>query len=281
MRKVFVTGATGNIGKHLVNYLSEMNISFTAGSRTIKKTNYPTCQINYDDPETLNKAFKGHQVLFLLIADSDKSKNWAKNAVASAKVSGIKHIIRSSGINANSESKHFVFKELGIIENIVKSSGLDYTIIQPNSFLQMFATHQNESIKHGKVFLPHENAKISYVDVRDVALAVAQIIEDVEAHKLKTYVITGGEAVTDQHLLNEIGKVIKKIIEYISVSDAETIATFQKYQMPEHDIKQLISLYQADRAGETKLISQDFEKLTEKKPRTVNDFAKDYQQHWK
>lgn len=280
MDKVFVTGATGNIGTPLVKYLQDFNIPFTAGSSSIQKQEFLTSQIDFENKQSLKSAFQGHKILFLLTPDSEKSKSWVSNAVEVSKEVGMEHIVRSSGIGAGANSDYFVFKELGEIENIVKNSGLDYTIIQPNSFFQNFATFQKQTVKNGSVFLPHENAKVSYVDVRDVALATARVLEDVDKHKSKTYVITGGRAISDQELLNEIGNVLGQQITYIPISDANTIDTFRKYHLPEYNIKQLISLYQADRDGKTAFISSDFEKLTQRKQRTAKDFATDYQQYW-
>lgn len=281
MDKIFVTGATGNIGKHLVNYLQEFGLPFTAGSTSIEKQEFPTTKIDFKDKQSLKTAFQGHQVLFLLTPDSENSKMWVSNAVEAAMEVGIKHIVRSSGICADADSDYFVFSELGEIEDIVKKSGLDFTIIQPNSFFQNFATFQNQTVKNGSVFLPHENAKVSYVDVRDVALATATVLKNVDEHKSETYVITGGKGITDQELLNDIGIVLDNQIIYIPVSDQDTIETFRKYNMPEHNIKQLISLYQADRNGKTKHVSADFENLTKQKQRTAKDFATDYQNYWK
>jgi len=281
MDKIFVTGATGNIGIHLVNYLRDFEIPFTAGSSSIKKQDFPTAQIDFENKESLKSGFQGHQILFLLTPDSQNSKSWVSNAIEVAKEVGIKHIVRSSGIGADADSDHFVFSELGDMEDMVKSSGLDYTIIQPNSFFQNFATFQNQTVKNGFVFLPHENTKVSYVDVRDVALATATVLKGVDKHKSKTYVLTGGKAITDQELLNEIGKVLDRQINYIPISDQDTIETFRKYHMPEYNIKQLISLYQADRNGKTEQVSQDFENLTKRSQRTAKEFSTDYQDYWK
>lgn len=281
MDNIFVTGATGNIGTPLVNYLQKFEVPFTAGSSSIEKQEFPTAKIDFEDKQSLKTAFQGHHVLFLLTPDSEKSKMWVSNAIEIAKEVGINHIVRSSGIGADTNSDYFVFSELGEIENIVKSSGLDYTIIQPNSFFQNFATFQNQTVKNGSVFLPHGNASISYVDVRDVALATATVLKNVDEHKSKTYVVTGGKAITDQELLNQIGKTLDMQIDYIPVSDQDTIETFRKYHMPEHNIKLLISLYQADRNGKTEQVSPDFVRLTKRNQRTAEDFATDYQNHWK
>ena len=280
MKKAFITGATGNIGSCLVQYLQELQVPFTAGSRQISSEEFPTAPIDFDNVNQLTQAFIGHETLFLLTPDSEHSHKWVANALQAAKTAQVKHIVRSSGIGADPDSPYFVFSELGRIEEQVKSCGISYTIIQPNSFFQNFATFQNASVKNGMVFLPHEQAKISYADVRDVALAIAHVLKDPSAHKGQSYVITGPEAITDQALLNEIGQVLGKKVQYVAVSDEDTVTTFRKYHMPEHNIKQLISLYQADRAGETANVSQDYEALTGQKPRKASDFARDYRTYW-
>ena len=280
MKKAFITGATGNIGGPLVKYLNEWQIPFTSGSRSEESDNPSSVKIDLDDVESLKSAFDGHYTLFLLTPDSEHSRQWVANALEAAKAVNMKHVIRSSGIGADASSPYFVFSELGKMEDLVKSSGLDYTIVQPNSFFQNFATFQNQTIKNGTVFLPHEDASVSYVDVRDVALAIAHIIKNPSAHLSESYVITGPAAITDQELLDEIGNVLNKSIKYVSVTDEDMTATFRKYHMPEHNIRQLISLYQADRAGETSIVSNDFEHITGSKKREAKDFARDYQRYW-
>lgn len=280
MTKAFITGATGNIGTHLTKHLQSLGVNFTAGSRNIETSHYPTVKINYEDKHDLRQAFDGHDVLFLLTPDTEHSITWVKTAVDAAIDAGIKHIVRSSGIGADDQSDYLVFRELGIIESYIKASGLAYTMIQPNSFMQNFATFQNLAVRNGRVFLPHDRTRVSYVDVRDVALAAAHVIRDVNKHQAKTYVITGGEAISDQELLNEIGRVLGKNIQYISISEEEAIAAFRKYHLPEYNIEQLVSLYRADRDGHTSFISDDFQLITNNKPRTAREFALDYQQHW-
>ncbi|MBV6639892.1 MAG: NmrA family NAD(P)-binding protein [Cyclobacteriaceae bacterium] len=280
MKKAFITGPTGNIGSHLVQYLTDHNVDFTAGSRSIESQHYPTTTIDFENTNSLIKAFEGHELLFLLAPDSEQSHQWIENALVAAKKVGIKYVVRSSGIGANPNSKYFVFNELGKIEEQVKDSGINYTIVQPNSFFQNFATFQNQTVKNGSVFLPHEQATISYVDARDVALAIAHIIKDPSKHVNKSYVITGPKAISNQELLNEIGSAIGKEVNYVPVSDGDTASTFRQYHMPEHNIKQLISLYQADRAGETNFVSDDFENITGQKPRDAFNFASDYRQYW-
>ncbi|MEM8907179.1 MAG: NAD(P)H-binding protein [Bacteroidota bacterium] len=283
MMRTLITGATGNIGQPLLQYLKAFDLPFTAGLRTITgKEDFPTVPLDFQEVKSLKNAFQGHDILFLLMPESDQVEQWMEHALEAARDAQIKHIIRSSGYGADASSTYFVFNTLGQLEDQVKASGINYTMVRPNSFLQNFANYRSQAIKAGTVYMTHqEETQISYVDVRDVALAIAQIIKAPHQHVAKTYTITGGTAITDRTLVDAIATVLNKPIEVVYVSDEDTIASLRTCQVPEYEIKQLVSLYQADKAGQTAEVYPDFEILTGRQPRTVHDFAKAYQAVWK
>ena len=78
-------------------------------------------------------------------------------------------------------------------ENIIEESGIPFTFLRPNEFMQGFINFQGPTIKNNNAFyLPAEDAKVSIVDVRDIA--DNGCILDKNGHHNKTYLITGPEA---------------------------------------------------------------------------------------
>lgn len=62
------------------------------------------------------------------------------------------------------------------------------TILRPNLFMQNFARDDADTIKAGSLFKPGGQAKISFVDVRDIAdVAVKILTEDIAMHAAQTY----------------------------------------------------------------------------------------------
>lgn len=276
MDKIFITTSSGNIGTELVKILKTLGVEFSAGFNQNQPTEVKnSTKLNFDKYESLVDAFTGHQTLYLLLPDNERVVEWAKSAIKAAKQSGIKQIVRSSGINADSNSTYEVFKTLGIIENLVIESGLDYTIVRPNSFFQNFVTYHSYSIKSGGLYLPQGNGKVSYIDVKDVALTVATILNNPKKHIGKTYTLTGSTAYDTNEIAKIISKAIDKHIIYVSVPDSDYVETMKKYHLPQFNIDTLLSLYQADRAGFNSIVTDTFKLLTDKEPNSFETFIKD------
>jgi uncharacterized protein YbjT (DUF2867 family) len=83
-------------------------------------------------------------------------------------------------------------------EKIIEESGIPYTFLRPNEFMQGFINFQGPSIKNNNAFyLPAQDAKVTIVDVHDIAaVAVQALITNNDKHKNKTYLITGPEALS-------------------------------------------------------------------------------------
>jgi uncharacterized protein YbjT (DUF2867 family) len=278
----FITGATGNIGAQLTQLLTRQGIPFTAGTRCQTGNEpFPTVAIDYARPDGLEKAFAGHRVLYLLIPDDERAPDWAAHAIKAAGKAGISHLVRSSGIGAAAHSPYQVLRYLGEIEDMVRESGLDYTIVRPNSFFQNLSTYHAQAVRSGGLYLPQGEAKVSYVDVRDVAGAVAAILQHPHRHGNQTYTLTGERALSTGEMTDTLSRAIGKTIRYYTISDEAYLESMRQYGLPEWNAQNLLSLYQADRAGQTALVTPTVLQLTGQSPIAFAQFAEDYRQVWR
>lgn len=213
--------------------------------------------------------------MFLLLPDNENAIEYAKSAIKAAQQVGIKHVVRSSGINADSNSSYQVFKTLGVIEDLVKESGIDYTIIRPNSFFQHFTSYHSYSIKSGGIYSPSGNGKVSYIDVKDVALSVATILNHPKNHIGKIYTLTGSGAYDTNEIAKIITAIIGKQINYVSITDNDYVEKMKEYHLPQFEIDTLLSLYQADREGLNSIATDTVKQLTGKEPNTFEAFISD------
>ncbi len=278
---LFITGATGNIGIHLTKLLTGQNTPFTAGvTRNAGEAPFPVARIDYNQPDRLEEAFAGHSILYLLIPDDERALDWAAHAITAARKAGVNHLVRSSGIGAAAHSPYQVLRYLGQIEDMVRESGLDYTIVRPNSFFQNLSTHHAQAIRNGSLYLPQREAKVSYVDVRDVAGAVAAILQHPHQHVNQSYTITGERALSTREVTDTLSRAIGKTVAYKSIPDEDYMKSMRQYGLPEWNARNLLSLYQADRAGETALITSTVLQLTGQSPISFAQFVEDYWQVW-
>jgi uncharacterized protein YbjT (DUF2867 family) len=147
MDRVLITGATGNIGFEVINYLNEFKSSnkIFAGVRNIEKAKQIISERNrvefvefdFENPETFNNALKNIDMVFLLrpphISNVEK---YFKPLIESFKENKVKQVIFLSvqGAEKSSIIPH------NKIEKLIISYDLEYIFLRPAYFMQNLTT---------------------------------------------------------------------------------------------------------------------------------------------
>lgn len=280
-QKILVTGATGNIGSEIVKQLKSKNANFIAVTTKGERIEgVKTIKTDFSDKESLKTAMKGIDTLFLLLPSHPEAIIWGKNAIEIAKESGIKHIVRSSGMFANVNSDLLIEKTLGTTDEDVKNSGINYTITAPSSFMQNFSTQMVNDFKNGIIYQATDDAKISWVDVRDIASVNVEILTNPEKYKNKTLKITGSESINYQEAISKMNLILGKETKYIAIPNEVASKAMADMHFPPFIIDLLISLNDSIKAGRFVETTNVIEEVTGKKPITFNQFVNDYKKVW-
>jgi uncharacterized protein YbjT (DUF2867 family) len=203
---ILVTGASGNIGSEIVKQLLGVAPAFSIKAAVHSRQNVKKVKdgdrvkvipIDYNESDTLREALKDVDKLFLLTPDVPNAAYLASNAVTEAKKAGIRHIVKQSVMGANLDADVGTMRLHRQVEEIIEQSGIPFTFLRPNEFMQNFINFHSPSIKGTNAFyIPLEDAKVSLVDVRDIAAVAVESLIDEDKHKNKTYLITGPEALS-------------------------------------------------------------------------------------
>ena len=112
---ILVTGGDGNIGGQVIRQLSSKNddVRIVGGVRSIAKKkeidkrldSHDLVEIEYDNPETVTKALKGIDKLFLLTPTHPKMIDFTSNLVNGVKERGVKHIVKLSHIRGDPDNE--------------------------------------------------------------------------------------------------------------------------------------------------------------------------------
>ena len=282
---ILITGATGTVGSEVVKQLSAKgeNIIVKAAARSATDNTFENLnrvqvvQLDYDKPDSLAVALKGVDKLFLLTPFQSNMVDLTSNLVSEAKKAKVKYIAKQSVMGADAEPGITPGRLHRQAEKIIEESGIPFTFLRPNFFMQNFVNYYSNLIRsQGAFYMPAGDAKVSFVDVRDIAaVAVKSLIND-NQQKGRTYNITGGEALTYGQTAEILSKAVGKKINYVNVTDQDARKGMKDMSMDEWTIKSMIELFEITRAGYVSEISPIVEQVTGNKPITFSQFAKDY-----
>jgi uncharacterized protein YbjT (DUF2867 family) len=277
---ILVTGGTGMVGGEIVRLLSQAGVAARALIRNPQKAqNLPGISWVSGDlakPETLPAAFAGSETVFLASSIGLDTVALQHNAIEAARDAKVKHIVKLSAFGASDHSKAPILSWHYQIEQEMKQSGIDWTIIRPHHFMQNLLTQAEYIINDSVVYSPSGDGKIPYVDARDVAAVAASTLTK-PGHRSKTYLVTGGEALSYRQATEIISKTIGKKLRFIDETPDQARARRQREGYPVPIIEGILTIGAHQRAGgKTVTITSVVRDLTGRPPRTFPEFVRDH-----
>jgi len=287
MSKIFIAGAAGNIGTALLAALHDSGAEAVAGvhdpdkARTLAGLGVEARPFEFQDQDSMVRAMKGCDRMFLVIPLQDKLTRFGHLAVQAAREAGIEYIVRSSGYAASSDAHWRLGREHGMVDQFVEDSKIPFTILRPNSFMQNYSNHLAEMIKSGSICLPEEEAKVSYIDVRDIAACAARLLLDSEGFENGFYALTGPEGLSLSDVAEGISQASGREVGYAPIAEDDYIESLKGMGVPEWNINMLVSLTRVVKLGMAGNVTQAVEHITGRPARNFADFAAEHAAVWK
>ena len=276
---ILVTGSTGTFGSHVAKELQILNINFKAAGQGIKKlkellgTSTNFAEFDWSKPDSFNGLFKGITAIYLV--SPPNSNSFPEQVIPflqKAKEEGVKFIVLSTVFGTDANNEGSLYKT----ELAVQHSGIDYAIVRPNFIFQNFINYDLGAVKSGTIYLPSGDGKTSYIDVRDVAIAIVGILANTQKHISKVYNITGSEALNHEAAAKIFTEVLGTEVRNINPTDEEYKNMLTGYNVPEATVDFMALLYSFIKAGYFTTITSDYESLTGKQPTTFKQFVNDH-----
>ncbi|GHG48047.1 NmrA family NAD(P)-binding protein [Streptomyces griseocarneus] len=203
MHKILVTGATGNVGKHLVSSLAAAGFAVRALVRDPAGATLPdgveAVRGDLSDPSTLGPALRGVESVYLMWPGIPVEPRTVE-AVAGA----ARHVVYlSTDVTdlAEGEQATWYHQE---IERLLRKSGTDWTFLRAIDFATNALAWAGQ-IREGVVSWPYGQAARSLIHERDIADVAAHVLTTPGHHGAR-YLITGPEAVTHAEQVRIIGE---------------------------------------------------------------------------
>jgi len=280
MKKILITGATGNIGTEVIHFLYQLNTAdkIVAGVRDINKArkyfkDYPQpefAHFDFENSETFRNALHGVDALFLLRPPHiSEVHNIFKPLLEQIKQNDIKEIIFLS-VQGAEKSKVIPHNK---IEKLIKNADIDYIFLRPGYFMQNLTTTLLNDIKSKKqIILPAGKAKFNWIDIKNIGEIVALLFQNFDKFKNQAIELTGYENENFYYVAQLMSKSLPHKITYRSKNPVTFFFMKRKESIPTGMIIVMIFLHFLPRFQKEPQISYFYEKLTDKKPTTLAEF---------
>lgn len=277
---ILVTGSTGKIGKPLVAALKAKGAAFKAlahseaSLRALEAEGVATVRGDLGDPASLGKAMEGVEALFLL-ASGPRFDQLELNALAAAKRAGVKRVVKASANGAHADSANPFFRAHARVERELEASGMAFTILRPNFFMQNWVEFFAHGIRAGQpLYVNAGEGRLSWIDARDIADVAAAALTG-EGHAGFVYVLSGPEALSYAEVAKRLGGLLGREIPYVPVPDAAAFGAMKGMGMDPWYAYGMTVLHQDVRQGLAEPVSGTVELVTGRAPRGIDAFLKE------
>ena len=278
---ILITGATGNNGQELIRQLTALGHRIRALARKpgeaakLGGSNIEVAPGDFDLPQTLESALQGVEKAFLLTPVAERFVQWQRDFIEAAQRAKIKHLVKFSGMGAHARSASELLRLHAETDEILCSSGVPFTILQPNSFHQNMLSSADTIKAQGVFYWPLKNASQSTVDIRDISAVAAKVFTS-SGHEGKTYVITGPEALTFQQAAEKLSSVLGRKIQYVDVPISAAADGMRNSGMPDWNVHAVSDLLAYFATGAAATVTDTVPRLLGRPATSFEQFVKDH-----
>ena len=280
---ILITGATGNNGIELIKRLSSLGAAVRGmvhkrhdrGNGALPGVEFMTA--DFDDPASIRRVLEGIERAFLVTNSSDRAEAQQLGFVEVARAVGLRHIVYLSQLHAAGNSPVRFLRYHAVVEDAIVSSGIAFTHLRPNLYMQGLLGFRSSIISQGRFFAPAGDARVSVVDVRDIAAVAAAALTE-SGHAGKIYDVTGPEALTHTEMASQLSDALGRDVAFVDIPEQAMRDMLFALGIPAWQADGLIEDYAHYRLGEASTISSAVVDVTGRPPRSFAAFARDYKQ---
>ncbi len=273
---ILVVGASGTVGSELTKILQQSGHTVRQATSKSPSTGEQV-HLNLVSGEGLSEAFAGvDKAFFLAPGGYTEQEKLIKSLVLQAQKSKVKKVVFMSAMGANANPESGLRKA----EIAVEGSGLVYNIIRPNWFMQNFQSYWVHDIRsQGKILLPAGDAKVSFIDTRDIARVAAKLLTSSEFDN-QAFDLSGPAAINHQEAATALSKASGKDIVYAEISPADLKTKLISVGLPPDFVEVFDSLFGFLRLGYSSQVTDAVKTITGSEPLNIDEFAHDYKAAW-
>lgn len=278
MNPILVIGATGRIGRKVVDELLAAGLPVRALARRPEEARLPSgVEVVPGDltvPESLDASLQGAEAVFLL---------WtAPPATAPAVVARLAEQARRVVLlSSPHQTPHPFFQQPNSmaafhaeLERLLAAARLETTILRPGMFASNARFWWAPQIRMGDVVRwPYGAAETAPVDERDIAAVAARALTE-DRHIGRDYVLTGPQAMSQAEQVHTIGATLGRQLRFVELSPDE-FRQEMAGQAPAAAINMLLNAWQAT-IGHPAFLTSSVADITGRPARKFQEWVADH-----
>lgn len=287
--RVLVTGATGDIGKPLVEDLTARGVPFRvlcrrpAQVRAFTERGVDAVLGEFEDPRSLREAMRGCDQLFLNTPVDERQYHQNREAIDAAVDAGVRHVVKVSASDANPRSAIPWARDHALADEHLRRSGLAWTRLQASAFTKNLLV-EAAAIRRGWLPQTSGHGATAWVDVADVAAVAARVLTDPAVQGRsgedgRTYLLTGDRPLSYPEVAGILSTVLGHRVRYVHVPAPAFYGVLRATGVPAWQARGLVHQFvDVVRRGQDdgRLCSRDIPDLLGRPATTVADFAEDH-----
>ncbi|MFB7230718.1 SDR family oxidoreductase [Streptomyces fimicarius] len=270
---ILVTGATGTVGRRVVEQLLERGAHVRALTRDPARAELPAgvdvVRGDLTDPASLEPALDGVTGLHLITFGGGlfAPLETGEEILGLARKAGVRRVTVLHGGGATP------------MESAVRASGFDWTVVMPVEFMANALEWAPGIRSEGVVREPFVDRLSAMVHESDIgAVAAAALTED--GHGGQEYLVTGPQVLTVRDKAAAIGAARGADVELVELTEEQALESWRGQGMPEDVIAFLIDVYR-DTPPEGRTVLDTVEKVTGRPARTFAQWAEEHAEHFR
>jgi uncharacterized protein YbjT (DUF2867 family) len=279
---ILVTGASGNAGGTVLREVLKTGKPVKAMYRSPEDATKSPEKIeaviaDFADTPSLVRGLGGVDTVYLVCSPVRELVQLEGNMVDACGEAGVRRVVLNSALGAADFPKSFPSWHRKV-EDKIKASGLEYTILRPNSFMQNVLMYLAPSIRaQGAFYAAMGEARISFIDVRDIAVVAAQALTS-SKHAGKIYELNGPEALTYGELAEKIARASGRLVRYIDIPVEQQRQAMLDQGMPEWQVTALLDLQAYYTGGQGGAVDDVLANLLGRAPITMDQFVVEFRE---
>ncbi|MBC8122484.1 MAG: NAD(P)H-binding protein [Gemmatimonadaceae bacterium] len=278
---IIVTGATGHLGRAIVEKLVERVPANQVGAsvRDLEKAadlealGVRVRQGDFDDPESLRHAFEGAAQVLIVSSNAQAyggdPLTQHRSAIEAARATGAGRIVYTSHMAASDSSAFPPMLDHNATEAMLRQSGLAWTALRNGFYAASGIALMGDALETGVLEAPVDG-KVSWTAHADLAEAAAIILANEGRYNGPTPPLTGSQSLDLADLAGIASELLDRPVRRQTLPD-EDLRARMAARGPDRAADMVLGLYVASREGEFAPVDPTLERLLGRRPISMRD----------